>query len=130
MTAQGNADLVRSGYEAFSKGDLETVSKLFASEIRWHIPGRSPIAGTYTGHDEVFGFFATLVQETGGTFKVDVHDLLASDDHVVVLAKESAERAGRSLDSNEVHVWHIEDGLATEFWGCPVDAYAADEFWT
>lgn len=130
MTAEDNAERVRSGYEAFSKGDLETVSKLFAPEIRWHIPGRSHLAGTYTGHDEVFGLFGTLVQETGGTFKVDIHDLLASDDHVVVLVRGSAERGGRNLDSNDVHVWHIEDGLAKEFWSCPVDAYAADEFWS
>lgn len=130
MTAQEDADRLRTGYEAFSKGDLETVSKLFAPDIAWHVPGRSQIAGTYRGQDEVFGFFATITQESGGTFKVDVHDVLASEDHVAVLATLSAERAGRRLVTNEVHVWHLDNGLATEFWACPSDAYAEDEFWT
>lgn len=128
MTAQENADLVRGGYEAFAKGDLDAVAQLFAPGIRWHVSGRSQIAGTYTGQDEVFGFFGTLVQETGGTFHIDIHDVLASDDHVVVLVTESAERGGKTLDSNEVHVWHLEGGRATEFWGCSVDSYAVDEF--
>ncbi len=129
MTAQENADLMRTGYEAFSKGDLDTVSKLFAPDIVWHVPGRSTIAGSYRGRDEVFGLFGTLVQGTGGTFKVEIHDVLATDDHVAVLVTESGERDGRRLESNAVHVWHVENGLSKEFWECPVDIYAVDEFW-
>ncbi|HET6915630.1 MAG TPA: nuclear transport factor 2 family protein, partial [Acidimicrobiales bacterium] len=119
MGAQENAELLRSGYEAFSTGDMETVAKLFAPDIRWNISGRSQISGTYTGHDEVFGFFGKLMELTGNTFSVAIHDLLASDDHVVVIVKESGTRNGTSLESDEVHVWHVEDGRATEFWGIP-----------
>jgi hypothetical protein len=129
MGAQENADLIRSGYEAFSKGDLETVAKLFGPEIRWNISGRNQISGTYTGHEEVFGFFGKLVELTDGTFKVELHDLLASDDHVVALAKESATRNGKKLETDETHVWHLDNGKATEFWGVPKDQYQVDEFW-
>jgi uncharacterized protein len=130
MTAQDNADRIRSGYKAFSAGDLDTVAKLFAPGIRWHIAGKSPLSGTYTGHDEVFGFFGKLVEETGGSFRIDIHDLLATDDHVVVLAHEAASRGDRQLEMNEAHIWHVADGLATEFWGLPMDQHAADAFWS
>lgn len=128
MTAHENAELVRSGYEAFAAGDLDTVAKLFAPDIRWHIGGRSAISGTYTGHNEVFGFFGKLIEETGGTFHIDIHDVLASDDHVVALVRESASRGDRHLEMNEAHIWHLSDGLAKEFWGFAEDQYEASSF--
>ena len=129
MGSNDNAELIRSGYEAFSKGDMETVAKLFASDIRWNISGRSQIAGTYNGQDEVFGFFGRLMELTDNTFAVSIHDLLASDDHVVVLVSESGTRNGKSIESDEVHVWHLDNRQATEFWGIPRDVYKVDEFW-
>ena len=129
MSAQDNAELIRSGYEAFSKGDMETVAKLFSPTISWHISGRSPLAGTYTGHSEVFGFFGQLMELSGGTFALEIHDVTSSDDHVIVLVHETATRGDRHLSNREAHVWHLEDGRATEFWGLPEDGYAMDAFW-
>jgi uncharacterized protein len=129
MGAQDNADLIRSGYEAFSKGDLEAVAKLFGPEIRWNISGRNQVSGTYTGQEDVFEFFGKLMELTDGTFAVELHDLLASDDHVVVLANETATRNGKNMESDEVHVWHLDNGRAIEFWGVPKDQHQVDEFW-
>jgi uncharacterized protein len=129
MSAHDNGDLIRSGYEAFSKGDMETIAKIFAPGIRWTISGRNQISGTYDGQEATFAFFGRLMELTDGTFTVGVHDLLASDDHVVVLAKESASRNGKSLESDDVHVWHIADGQAVEFWGISKDQHEVDEFW-
>jgi uncharacterized protein len=128
MTAQENAELIRAGYEAFGAGDLDTVSKQFAPDIRWHVGGRSAISGTYTGHNEVFGFFGKLFELTGGTFRIDIHDVLASDDHVVVLVRESASRGDRHLEMNEAHIWHVSGGLVNEFWGFAEDQYEASSF--
>lgn len=130
MTAQENRDLVHGGYEAFATGDLDAVAKLFAPDISWHISGRSEIAGTYTGIEEVFGFFGRVFEMTGGTLKVELHDILASEDHVVALVRESATRDGKELASDEAHVWHLSDGFATEYWALPADAYATDAFWS
>jgi uncharacterized protein len=129
MSAQDNGDLIRSGYEAFSKGDMETIAKIFSPDIRWSISGRNQISGTYDGQEETFAFFGKLMELTDGTFTVGVHDLLASDDHVVVLAKESASRNGKSLESDDVHVWHIANGKAAEFWGISKEQHEVDEFW-
>ena len=129
MGAQQSEELIRSGYEAFSKGDMETIAGLFAPDIKWNISGRSSLSGTYSGQDEVFAFFARLVDETGGTFAIDIHDILASDDHVVVLVRESATRGDKSAEVEEAHVWHLDGDKATEFWGIPRDQHHADEFW-
>ena len=130
MGAQENGELVRNGYEAFGKGDLETVAKIFSPEIRWNISGRNEISGTYNGQEETFAFFGRLMELTDFTFSVSIHDLLASDDHVVVLVKESATRNGKTLEADDVHVWHLADGKAQEFWGISNDQHAVDEFWS
>ena len=129
MGAQDNDELIRSGYEAFSKGDMETIARILAPDIRWTISGRNVISGTYNGQEETFAFFGKLMELTDMSFSVDVHDLLASDDHVVVLAKESASRNGKSLESDDVHVWHVADGKAVEYWAISKDQHEVDEFW-
>lgn len=129
MGAQDNAELIQSGYEAFSKGDMDTVAKVFADDIRWNIGGHNILSGTYNGQEEVFAFFGKLMEQTGGSFSLEIHDLLASDDHVVVIVKESGSRGSKSATLNEVHVWHVKDGRASEFWGIPKDQQETDAFW-
>lgn len=129
--AHPNEELLRGGYEAFARGDLDAVRSLFSEDIAWHIPGRTPMSGDYRGHDEVFGFFGQVFELSGGTFSVEVHDILANDDHAVALVTEHAERPGRgTLDAKEAHVWHLAGGKATEFWGAPFDLHATEAFWS
>jgi hypothetical protein len=67
---------------------------------------------------------------SGGTFKNEIHAILADDEHGVVLVRATAERAGKRLDALGCHVWHLSKGKATEFWNLALDPYAADEFWS
>jgi uncharacterized protein len=127
--AHPNEALLRTGYEAFAKGDMPAVSDVFADDILWHVGGRSHLAGDYKGKDEVFGFFAKLVELSGGTFSLSLHDIIGNDEHVLVLVENHAQREGKTLNDRAVHVWHVQDGKATEFWGHPGDQYVTDEFW-
>jgi ketosteroid isomerase-like protein len=127
--AHPNEELIRGGYEAFAKGDIPDVLSRFAEDIVWHVPGRSPVGGDYRGHDGVMSFFGKLMEMSGGTFALEVHDLLATDDHAVALIRATAERDGTSRAFNSAHVWHVADGKATEFWALSTDPYADDEFW-
>ena len=127
-TATGNADIVRRGYSAFQSGDLGALRDLFAADIRWHTNGRNLTAGTTDGVDATLERFGQLAAETDGTFRVDIHDVTASDDHVVVLARASADRGGRHLEGNYTHVFHLSDGRITESWVVNEDPYAQDDF--
>jgi ketosteroid isomerase-like protein len=130
MTARDDADLIRSGYDAFVKGDIPAVLEVFSPDIRWEITGRSGLAGEYVGHEAVLGFFGQLMERSGGSFQLELVDVLASDDHVVGLTRETAEREGRSpLDVRGVHIWRVVDGKAVEFSGIAHDQYADDAFW-
>jgi ketosteroid isomerase-like protein len=129
MADHPNLELMRRGYAAYTSGDLETIDGLFADDIVWHVSGRSPISGDYTGKEQVFGFFGKLQELSGGTSKVEVHDLLADDDHGVAIVTQSASRDGRTYEGRVTHVLHLRDGKVTEFWDAYVDQYASDEFW-
>jgi ketosteroid isomerase-like protein len=126
-----NAEILGSGYEAFARGDVPAVLAVFSEQITWHVPGRSPLAGDYTGHEEVVGFFQALGERSNGTFHLDVHDILDNGkDKVVVLVTEHAERNGAVLAASAVHVWQFEDGKATSFQNFDGDNYELDEFWS
>jgi hypothetical protein len=122
-----NEDLIRRGYDAFSRGDMETLRELFHPDIVWHAPGRSQLSGDHRGVDAVLGYFGGTMELTGGAFTVEVHDVVANDEHTVGLHKTHAERAGRTLEDNNTLVFHIRDGKVTEVWQYWTDLYAADE---
>jgi len=127
--AHPNEELVRRGYQAFDTGDMATLDELFADDIVWHVPGRNQLSGTYRGKQEVFGNFMKLAELTGGSFKLDIHTILADDEHAVVLVTATGEHDGKTLSDNSVQIFHIKDGKVTEQWLHPGDPYASDEFW-
>ena len=53
MSTQDNLDLVRRGYDAFSKGDADTLASIFSPDIVHSVPGESPISGDHKGPQEV-----------------------------------------------------------------------------
>ena len=110
-TTKVNADLIRSAYDAFSRG-VAGAFAVFAKDIRWHIPGRGPLSRDYRGHAEVQGFFQHFVELSSGTFRLQVDHILAEGDVVVVLCTDSARRGDRSWSSPQVHVWTVRDGYA------------------
>ncbi len=128
--AHPNEENLRKSYEAFGRGDIDAAMALLVDDIQWHVPGRSPVSGDFSGKEEVIGFFMKLMDLSGGTFLVDVHDVIANDEHALGLVKLSAKRDGKSLNLNDVHVWHVRDGKFSEFWGHPGDLYAFDDFWS
>lgn len=69
----------------------------------------------------------SLGRVTGGTFHLDVHGILADDEHAAVLLTSSASREGKHIETNDVHVYHLRDGTVTEFWDSSTDQYASDE---
>jgi len=130
VTEHPNAERARRGYEAFANGDLATLSELIADDVVWHATGVGPLSGDYHGRDQVFGFFGRLAQETGGTFRLEVRDILANDEHTAVLATLSASRAGRSVETFVVNISRNNgEGKIAEFWGATTDPQTSIDFW-
>lgn len=66
-------------------------------------------------------------EEAFGGLEIRVHDILANDDHVVVLSDRRATRDGRALEMRAASVFHVHDRIA-EAWLMEWDPYSIDEF--
>ncbi len=121
MAEHPNVELMRRGYAAFAAGDMDTVGSLMADDIVWHSPGNNPLSGEFKGKDQVFADFAKLLELTGGTFGQEVHDVVANDQHAVVLVDSKWDKP-KPFRVRNVHIWHVSGGKVTEFW-----AYSEDQ---
>jgi ketosteroid isomerase-like protein len=130
MAEHPNVGLLRSGYEAFAKGDMATITELWNEDIVWHVPGNNLLSGEHRGRDAVFAAVAELAQLSGGTLSIELHDVLANDEHAVALIRPTASRQGKQLNKPETHVYHISKGKVTEWWSFFQDQGATDEFWS
>ena len=122
--AHPDAEIVRGAYEALNRGDVEAFMDAFAEDAVWHGAGQS-----LQGRERIGALVAGMREAAGGTLRIDLHDVLATDDHVVVLQVTRAERAGRTLSDRVAYVYHLEGGKITEafFTG---DPRVQDEFWS
>jgi len=123
-----NEEFARSAFDAIATGNSEWLDANMADDVEFFQGGHFPTAGSYSGKEAVFGHmmeFFTLVEFS---MKLALHDVLATDDHVVALVTVSIDYQGRHLDFDEAHVWHIRGGKAKDMWAVPKDPYAVDEF--
>jgi len=129
--AHPNEILVREAFAAFGRGDIDAIQhQYFAEDIRWHFPGRSPLAGDHQGVAWVATMLGRPSELSGGTHRTELHDVIGNDEHVVALHTTRAERPGRHLEVNVVTVFHVRDGKVTEAWTHHADLYSLDEFWS
>jgi len=131
MAEHPNVELSRRGYEAFSTGDMATLTELIAEHAVWHIGGRNDISGDYKGREQIFGLFGEIAQRSEGTFQLTVHDIIANDDHTVTLTHMTAGgSSGKSVSTNTADTAHIKNGQLVEFWSFVEDPYALDEYFS
>jgi hypothetical protein len=128
--AHPNEELTRTGFDAFAKGDVDTLRELTDQDAVWHVPGRNQLSGDHRGVDAILGFFAKTMELTGGTFRIEVHDIVANDDHAVALFVSRGQREGRTYENRNVVVHHLRNGKLVETWLLSEDQYAADEFFS
>lgn len=128
--AQANAAVMKRAVDAFGAGDMATLKEMFAPDLKWHLPGRSAIAGDYVGRDAVFGLFGKMAALTDGTFRVNAHEIIGDAKGGVYIATDTAERNGKKLDARLMLRVHIRNGQFVEVWDHVADLYAHDAFWS
>ena len=110
---------VRSIYDAFGKGDVQTVLGLLSDKVEWNEAEHFPYwtGGPFIGPQAVLnGVFARIGQDFDG-FKVDIGRLVGCGDTVVseVRYRGTAKATGKRLDVQVAHVWDVRDGKVARF---------------
>ena len=131
MAGESNVAVMQRLYAAYAAADIATINSLIADDAVFHVPGRHPLSGTYTGKDAVFGYLgrvAATSQSADGGF--DIHSVMGDDQHAVALVTGTIEHKGTRFVRPTVHIVHVSEGKVTEFWEASLDQHAEDTFWT
>ena len=130
MTEHPHAALVRKGYDAFSRGDMDTMRELIASDATHHVPGSHPLSGDFKGQDSIIDMYRRLAEETAGSVRVVLMNVLVDGrGHAVAVHRFTAERQGRRLDEPGAIVFRIVGDKVTDLDECVEDIDRSNEFW-
>ena len=112
------ADVVKSVYAAFGRGDLPAVVAACAEDVDWrcHAPSSVPFAGTFAGREGVNAFFGKLLASMRFS-AFEPKTFLTDADTVVVLGRDtgSAIATGRAFGEDWVHVFTIRGAKIARF---------------
>lgn len=123
MSEHPNAALIRQMTEAMSRGDMQAASDALADDVEWHEIGRDePIRGK----DALAARFGEMPE--GASITLDVHDVLANDDHTIALVTATASMGDQSLTYRTAEIHHIRDGKITHRWAFSDDTERINRF--
>jgi ketosteroid isomerase-like protein len=117
-------------YATFTTGDMDTLAKLIAPDVIWHVPGTNLISGTYTDRAGIFGCFNEIYELTEGSYKPELLDIVADDNYTVAILHGTARRGEKTLDQMYAFISRIRDGQIAELWEAWTDGPAWNDFWT
>jgi len=130
MTLEALQKLADEYFGALKSQQYEALIRVLASDVLWHEPGTSAIAGDHAGRSQLVQFFSKLMELSDGTLAfeevgaVSVTDRLAS-----APLRFSATRAGRRFSGNATMVIRGAEGRVAEVWHFAADIAAVDAFW-
>lgn len=101
-----------------------------SDDVTFQIAGKSRLAGKYTKATVGTELFAKIQELSGDTYKLEIHDIMASDQHGLVLTTDSVVRNGTRHEYRSVHVWRIQKGKLLAWYEYPRDLYQYDAIWT
>lgn len=124
-----NEKLLRDSDEAGQRGDMEGFWAPFADDVVVHLGGRSKLAGEVRGKAELqerYGQFMAALGEDPGFV---THDILANDEHGVLLQVYRGTKQGLTTEVRGVGICHFRDGKVSEAWFFDEDPYTSDPFY-
>ncbi|HVF20630.1 MAG TPA: nuclear transport factor 2 family protein [Mycobacteriales bacterium] len=131
VAASKDVATVRKGYDAFGKGDMSTLRKMFAPDVVQRVGGNSMFTGGYEGPDAILDYFGRVAVESQGTFTAELEEVFEDrHGHVLAVHRERGERNGRRLDQRHTLLFSFLGGAIVELQDCAEDLAADDAFWS
>ena len=125
-----NIEIMRRGYAAFANGDIETLKTLFSANANWNQTETGVLPGNYRGVNGILEYFGQLAHESQGSLRVEPQAMAASGDRVFVLERVTGTRKGKTLNTTDVLVFKLNNGVVTEVTNFPSNHPADVQFWT
>lgn len=125
-------DLLVRGHQAFATLDMATLQEVNAPDIKWYVPGNHPLSGhPLVGLDAVLEWMRKSAEVTNGTFRVEIHRIVADEEYAAVISTYRGERKGLVLEMPgvqvfrrdparnqivEARIWVYDDVFVNKFW--------------
>jgi ketosteroid isomerase-like protein len=100
---------------------VKAMEEVLADDVVWHEIGRYE---PRRGKAAVLGAMAAADFQIRG----QMHDVLANDDHTIILANNTASRGSKTLDYRTAEIYHVRDGKVVERWAFSDDTQAIVDF--
>jgi uncharacterized protein len=127
----GNVDTVKTGWDAFQRGDVEGVLEAYADDVRWDgwnakdLPG----GGRFEGKQEVGRMLGQYGPDNFEDFRATPDEFHEDGDVVIVLGHaEGTTKAGGNFTAPFVHVNRLRDGKVAEVLALTDTAVLRDAF--
>lgn len=107
-----NAELIRRGYEAWNRGDVEGVLTFLDPEIEWHGYTHLPESGALADREEVRAWLERFL-DAWEQLDIDVTELIEAGDKVVALVRFRGRGKGSGVQVEggvDAHVWTVRNG--------------------
>ena len=112
---------------AARRGDWEAAFAQLADDVVIDIPGRSAFAGRHRGRDAAVRYVETIREHfRHGRIELELIDMLAGDERVVLLVRERFHGQGPALEIRRANVYRVRDGAIVEITIFEADQYAVD----
>ncbi|NES04217.1 MAG: nuclear transport factor 2 family protein [Okeania sp. SIO2F4] len=112
-----NIDVIKRLYQAFSEGDIDSVSALLDPSIEWIESDGIPYGGVFKGYEAVLnGVFAKIGAEWDN-FTAHVDEFIDAGDIVVTLGTDSAiyKATGKKMIAPTASIWTLKNGKVVKF---------------
>jgi ketosteroid isomerase-like protein len=111
--SQENVEIVRDGYEAFARGDVDAVLRGLDPAIEVDPPPEFPGEGSYHGHAG-FLAYAQAWLETWEEYRLVPEDLIDAGDRVIAVNRAigRGKGSGIEVETQMAHVWTLREGKA------------------
>lgn len=119
-----NVSLVAEAYDALNRRDLDGFISAFADDAVLHGPG-----GQVEGKESILALVHELIELSRDSLVIDLHDVLANDDHTVALQITKAQLGNRKLEDRVAYVFHVNDRRLIQDAYFTGDPRVQDEFY-
>jgi len=115
MRVMSYKPMIRALYDAFARGDIETILAALADDVVWDAPGGAPYSGRRFGRAGVRQYLAA-VDRLVRIDEFDADEVLEDGDYVVVLGRERAtvKESGRHFETAFAHLYKLRGGKVAE----------------
>ena len=118
MTEQQNTALIQTLYDAFGRGDVQSILDNLTNDVQWGLEGPAiiPFAGLRIGQAQVQSFFEALGTTLHGV-KLITDNFVAQGNLVASIGRFSGTvtATGKSFDVPIAHFFEIRDGKVARF---------------